>query len=434
MPAIYKDRYILSASSRWDGSNLFGTKTNQKGAPLWSVGLSWDITKENWINIDWIDYLKTRLTFGRAGNTNKLVSSLPTIVHLGQDNNTGLYSANIRSIGNPSLRWEQISTLNFGIDLRLWRGRISGNIDYYVKNAKDLIGAQILAPNTGIYTGSLAQNSNLTNYADLRTKGIDLQISSLNIEAPFHWRSTLLFNYVVNEVTKFAKQNLLSIGYYSLNPSPAVQGESRDMLYAIPWNGLSPDDGQQIIYIDGVASHDYAKYYNGLKKEDLVAVGASVPPFYGSLRNEVSYKGFGISALVSFKSGYFFRRESTDPTAILNSQLNYHMDYLDRWQKSGDELKSTVPSRTDIYNSYSAQIYNFSEPLVTKGDHIRLQDISISYTFPKKKSGIPNIRFYGYAKNLGIIWRSNRKGIDPDFFNNEFVAPKTYAIGLQVNF
>lgn len=431
----YRDRYILSGSMRWDGSNLFGVKANQKGTPLWSVGTSWEINKEDWFRSPAINYLRLRSTYGRAGNVNKNVSALPTIQYFGYaeyDQSTPI--ALIRSVGNPSLRWEQVNTLNIGLDFRLWN-RVSGNIDYYIKNAENLVGADILPPSTGVFVGSSAQSSNLVNYADLQTRGLDLQLVTQNLRGTFAWESSMLVNLVRNRITGYRANPLLSIFDYIGGKAP-VEGQSRDAVYGIPWFGLSHENGYPLVRNPEGYDQDYAGYLEKLTLDNLKMKGVSVPPFYGSLRNMFSYKGVALDVMISWKSGYVFRRPSSN--GIVYS-MNYHMDYLKRWQKPGDELLTNVPAVRDIddVTPSSGTIYDSSEILIEKGDHIRLQDISLSYTLPRSTAMgkvIKNVRFYAYARNLGVIWKSNRRGIDPDYVNSEFIAPRTFALGLQIDF
>ncbi|MGV6945464.1 SusC/RagA family TonB-linked outer membrane protein [Sphingobacterium kyonggiense] len=434
----YKNRYIFSGSIRWDGSNLFGVKTNQKGTPLWSTGASWKINDEDWFDLRSVDDLRLRITYGSAGNVNKNVSAYPVIVHQGIDSGTGLEYAYVRSIGNPSLRWEQVNTINFGIDSRLLGSRLSLVLDYYIKNASNLIGAEMLPPSSGINIGSSSERSNLVNYADLKTKGLDLQLTSINIQAPFRWTSTLLANYVRNKVTRYtANPNIGIYDYYNVSPVP-IPGKSRDVLMSIPWYGLSSENGYPIVILDGVASQDYTSYHDRLKLEDLVEIGVRVPQVYGSLRNVFSYRNFSLDALISWKSSYVFRRSSIS-TNDEYSLGGYHMDYFDRWKNPGDEKFTNVPAAgrigEDVPNS--SVIYKASEAVVSKGDHVRLQDINLSYNLSPQiaeRLSIRNMRIYAYARNLGILWKANRYGIDPDFVEAMSVAPRSYALGIQLGF
>lgn len=431
----YKTRYILSGSLRWDGSNLFGVKTNQKGTPLWSVGASWELTKESWFKLPAMDYLRLRATYGVAGNVNKNVSSLPTIEHAATNENTGLPQAIVRSIGNPSLRWEQVKTFNLGLDIRLLNNRISVSADYYVKNANDLIGASVLPPSTGIYPESFAENSNLVNYANLRTQGMDLQLSSRNIRGAFNWNSALLFNIVHNQVTRYAADNNIGLYNYLLSPSFPVVGKSKDILYALPKYSLDPADGTVLMFIDGQRTRNGVEYYNSLSPGDLIGTGITVPTTYGSLRNEIRWKNLSLSFLISWKMGHVFRRSTTVPDG--EYRLQYHMDYLKRWQNPGDEHWTEIPATFQNPSDNMYSMFEQYENFVTSGSHLRFQDLSFSYDFPASmlpKSVFKNVQFYAYARNLGIIWKANRYGLDPDYPNAEYVAPKSFAFGLRLDF
>ncbi|MGJ1366767.1 SusC/RagA family TonB-linked outer membrane protein [Sphingobacterium spiritivorum] len=431
----YKSRYVLSGSLRWDGSNLFGVKTNQKGTPLWSVGGSWELTKEPWFKFPAMDYLRLRTTYGIAGNVNKNVSSLPTIEYSATGENTGLPQAIVRSIGNPSLRWEQVKTFNLGLDTRLLDNRISLSADYYIKNANDLIGASVLPPSTGIYPESFAENSNLVNYADLKTKGMDIQLSSRNILGAFNWNSTLLFNIVHNEVTRYSADNNIGLYNYLLSLSFPVAGKSKDVLFALPRYSLDPADGTVLMFVDGQRTRNGVDYFNSLSPRDLIAAGVTVPTVYGSLRNEIRWKNMSLSFLISWKMGHVFRRSTTVPEG--EYRLQYHMDYLNRWQNPGDERWTDIPATSGNPSDNLYAMFEQYENFVTSGSHLRLQDLSFSYDLPASilpKSVFRHVQLYGYARNLGIIWKANRYGLDPDFPGADYVAPKSFAFGLRLDF
>src|SRR5690606_14040119 len=132
----FKDRYIVSGSIRWDGSNLFGVTTNQRGTALWPVGGSWEACNEKFFDVGWPPSLRLRLTYGSAGNIDKSQSHYPTIA-LTTNSQTGLTQAALTHPGNPALRWEKVSTFNVGLDLRALDNRIQGSIEYYNKFSKN---------------------------------------------------------------------------------------------------------------------------------------------------------------------------------------------------------------------------------------------------------------------------------------------------------
>lgn len=430
---VYKGKYILSGSMRWDASNLFGVKTNQKGVPLWSIGGSWDLSRSDFYTLgDWLPYLRLRNTYGVAGNINKAVTHFPTIRY--GTSPVGLAAATLASVGNPSLRWEQVSTLNVGVDWRLSGEWLSGGVEWYIKKGNDLIGDDYMDPTTGI-TGSYK-----VNYASIETKGWDLILNSRNLGGEVVWNTNILMSWVRNKVTGFnTPENIPTYNYFY--NSPPAKGISRDMVYAIPWNGLSPVTGLPIIYMDGHLSDEYNHYYNQyLNRSMLVEAGVSIPTHFGSLRNTVSWKGIEVGALLNWKMDYVFRRRSMGSYDEYNQQ--YHQDYFNRWKAPGDERITDVPAHVsleDMDNSkgVGAPVYEYSEALIVSGNHIRLQEINLSYGLPQillDRLPVQNIRFSAYARNLGIIWRANKLRIDPDYLNSPYPAPASYAFGIHVIF
>lgn len=428
----YRGRYTLSGSLRWDASNLFGVKTNQKGVPLWSIGGSWDISKESFYGLEGtVPYMRLRATYGSAGNVNKQVSVFPT-VRFTTHGITGLPVANVQSVGNPSLRWEQVNTLNFGLDVGSRDNRIQANVEYYMKYAEDLIGEDFMAPSTGI--NSVANLANRINYANLRTHGWDVQVNTRNLGGALEWQTDFQFSYVRNRVTHFNTGDAPTIGTYFSNPQPVV-GRSRDVVYAMPWHGLDHHTGMPLVEYNGSLGFEYAGYYQGLNPDDLLVAGVSIPPFYGAVRNTLGWKGFDVSANIMWKAGYVFRRSSMSPG--IEFQGIYHMDYFDRWQQPGDEQHTDVPAFSDSYDWQRSAVYEDSEALITNGNYIRLQDVNLGYTLARSRFArlpLQHVRLYAYARNLGILWRANNQGIDPDYANAEYVAPRTIAVGVQIDF
>lgn len=428
----YLNRYVLSASVRWDGSNLLGVKTNQRGTALWSVGGSWLIANEGFYNIDWMPYLRIRVTNGSAGNIDKSQSHYPTI-NVGINGITGLRQSTLRHPGNPSLRWEQVNTFNIGVDWRTYGDRIVGSIEYYNKHAKHLLGDNLMDPTIG------AGANFKTNYANLRTEGWDLQVESKNINAKFKWNTALLFSYTYNNVTHINIPPPNHLSELLLRTNRYKKGESADLIYVHPWNGLNPKTGYPLIILNDEPSNDYVEYYNGLSVSDLVVAGVRVPPFFGSLRNTFSWAGLELGVLVTYKLGHKFLRKSISPgQEYVTAAPVYHEDYFKRWSKPGDELLTDVPAWSESYGDYQRDyLYQYSEALVTSGSHIRLQDVNLSYNFSDVQLGgmsMRNLRIYAYARNLGILWKANTNQLDPDYQNMDYTEPKTIAVGLQLDF
>jgi len=438
---IYNDRYIVSGSMRWDGSNLLGVKQNQRGTILYSTGLAWVLSKESFFHAGrQVPYLKLRATYGSAGNIDRTQTQYPTIRDA-VDGNTKMPDATLVTAGNPSLRWERVNTLNFGADFRLFNSRIDGSIEYYRKYANDLLGTNMVDPTTGV-----PANFKL-NYGAMQTWGWDIQINSRNLQlGKFVWTSSLIFNTSGNKITRLSESIPLQDNQYVVNPAAYYEkNQSVDRIYALPWYGLDPADGSVLLHDEnGAITKKYQAYYSAMKKSTFIMAGSTVPGISSSLMNTFTWNGISISALLVGRFDYVFRRTSMLPGGEFSNILtpSYNMDYFKRWQQPGDEKTTNVPAGVPAKSVtsdllYSGTYYQYSEALIDKGDEIRLQDITLSYSLPQKllkKLPVKQLRVYGYARNLGIVWRANKDGLDPDYPNTLYPQPKSWSFGIQADF
>jgi len=426
----FKDRYTFTASARKDESNIFGVKTNQKGVPLWSAGISWDINKESFYDVKWIPYLRLRLTNGYQGNVDNTLSSLVTAIINPGAANPFLQPVSILSNPpNPELRWEKVNTTNLGIDFSL-TSRISGSIDFYLKKGTDLIGSSPVDPTTGVQTFK-------GNSASIAGKGIDVSVNSSNLKGRFTWNTVALFSFTKDKVKKY---ELLppSIGssFYGINP---IVGNPLYSVYSFKWAGLD-SEGDPQVYFNDRPTKDYGFIYGSRDLTSLKYSGSANPTMFGSIRNNFSWNQLDLSINITYKLGYVFRRPSVNYYNLFGGSPNMpDQDYQNRWQKKGDEYSTNVPSMKYPAVNLRDIIYQNSDILIENGDHIRIQDISLGYNLNNssiKKLPFKSIRFYMYINNIGILWRSNKYGIDPDYIpfgTAIFPNPTTYAVGVKVN-
>lgn len=420
-------RITVTASARRDESNLFGVRTNQKGVPLWSAGASWEISREKFYKSGFLPYLKLRLTNGYNGNVDRSTSAYTTARLEVAANSFGAPYATIDNPPNPSLRWEKIHILNGGVDFAFKNRRVSGSVDYYVKTGKDLIGNGPIAPQTGLsqFRG---------NVADLRTNGADVIINSRNIAGAFAWNTDFLFSYSKDIITSYKVKQASNQAYIQTNFVNPLEGKSYSAIFSYPWAGLDAAGDPQSL-LGGKISKDYSAISKSIAPEDMVYSGSAIPTIFGSLRNSLSWKGFDLSFNIIYKLGYYFRRSSLDYSSLFAGNFR-QADYNKRWMKPGDEAFTTVPSMIYPANSTRDAVYTYSEVLVEKGDHVRLQDIQVGYTLNKTNKKLPfeNLRIYGYANNIGIIWRANGYKIDPDAVDTNMPASRSISIGLRATF
>jgi len=424
-----KQRYTITASARLDRSNIFGVRTNQKGVPLYSGGLSWNITQEPFYQLPWLSVLKFRATFGYNGNVDRSLSAVTTAFYYsGGSTSTGLPYAVITNPPNPDLRWERVKVYNLGIDFSLKGGLLNGSVDIYQKNGIDLIGNTSMSTDSGIQTFR-------GNTANTKGKGLDLVFNSVLGRRDLKWSPSLILSLSTEKVTKYGVKTLPG-NYLVAGADGNYPYEGRPMaaLYSYQWAGLDPSSGEPRVYLKGLVTKDFSKVAQEATLVDLVYHGPARPTVFGAWRNTIEYKNFSLSINVSYRLGYYFRRLSVSNFDILGGGAG-HGDFAKRWQKPGDELTTDVPALTTVRNVNQDKLYTYSSALIEKGDHIRLQDLNIGYSL--RRSEVKNlpfsvIRFYVYGNNLGLLWAANRQGIDPDY--PTLKAIKTISAGVKVDF
>jgi len=429
----FKNRYTLSASGRLDKSNLFGVATNQKGVPLFSVGAGWEISQEKFYQWAAMPYLRLRATAGYNGNIDKTVSAYTTARSGYTDFESGLPYAQIVNPPNPQLRWEKIRMINVGVDFASINRRLSGSVEYFSKKGIDLIGSAQVPPSVGVSTFR-------GNNAGTKGSGFDLTLNSQNITGVFQWDTHLLVSHAKDHVTHYdIKATSLAYAQGGDNMSSgALPMEGRPLMavYAYRFEGLDPEKGNPVGFLNGAASQAYSSILSTTKPEDLVYYGPARPTLFGSVRNQFSYKGFSLSAMVNFRAGYYFRRNSI--RYGLNSGLaSQHGDYGMRWQKPGDETRTHVPSVPQTGLTARDNFYLFSQALVQKADHIRLKDVQLSYDFTRRQLGklpLRSLQLYVYGDNLGLIWKAAKTSLDPDYAYAGYPPPRTVSFGLRADF
>jgi TonB-linked SusC/RagA family outer membrane protein len=427
--------YTFSLSGRIDHSNLFGVSENQKAVPLYSAGISWDISNERFYHISWLPFIKTRVTYGYSGNINTSAAAVLTILQYSNASYTNLEYATVANPPNPDLRWEKDRMTNFGLDFGLKNNILSGSMEYYLKNGLNLFGSSPLAPSSGLTTffGNVGSTSG---------HGADLLFNSKNIDGRrFKWTTNLMLTHVVDKVTKYNVPStaayLLQYGSGNSGTIVPIVGANEFGMYSYKWAGLTHLTGDPQGFIGGKPSTDYSTILSNATIDSLQYDGPSRPTTFGSLRNTLTYDKFSLSFNLIYNLHYYFRRTSISDVASIGLGSAGNRDYLRRWQKPGDELHTNVPYIDyPPFDGNRESFYQYSSALVDKGDNIRVQDISLSYVIDKsiwKTIPFARIQVYGYINNVGMLWRANKDGLDPNAIIG-YPAPRTVAIGIKINY
>ena len=423
----FKGRYVLTGSLRRDAANVFGVKTNERWNLLWSAGLLWHLDKEAFMQrLNWLDELKLKTTYGHSGNTGGVASSLPVILYM-RPSDYYLYQqkyAVVRSLPNESLRWEDVAMLNLGLDLAFWKKRVQLSLDYYFKNASDLLTGDDLDPTTGY---SLITR----NVGQLKGRGFDLQLRTRNLQGRFRWETTLMLAGSTNKLTKYYGKESASSSYTTSIAGSFLPVINKPLypVYAHRFMGLDPETGDPQGWHNGELSTDYTKLL-GDSLGALSYKGTGIPIYHGSFQNTFSYKNFELWTNLTYKFGHYFRRETIRYQELFN-RWQGHVDFKKRWQEPGDELHTTVPAMSYPANSSRDDFYASSEANVDRGDLLRLQDLRLSYSFKiNSVKAIKRLSIYLNAHNLGILWKSTNSHVDPDYPG--LPPARAYAMGFKL--
>ncbi|MGJ1237753.1 SusC/RagA family TonB-linked outer membrane protein [Sphingobacterium multivorum] len=418
----YNNLYTLSASARRDESNLFGVKTNQKGVPLWSLGGLWHLSDEGFYGLEALPVLRLRASYGYNGNLDKSISAyLTTLAGTGM-NSFGNNYLKISNPPNPSLRWERVGVWNFGLDFETLKKRLTGSVEYYRKRSSDLIANSPLPPQAGVLTIK-------GNAADMVTTGWDITLNSRNLIGDFKWESTALLSLVKDRITNYKAKQSTNFDVVTGNYINPLEGHPLYALFSFPYVGLD-SEGNLIGRLDGMESQNYSAMMNSSDTDNLIYSGVATPTFFGSLINTFHYRDFDLSFNIVFKAGHKYRRESLKYSELLTNYMQ--PDYGKRWQQVGDELWTNVPSMTYPFDSNRESLYKYGATLIEDASTVRLKDIRLAFRRPINRLGIRELQLLVYANNIGLIWKANKQGQDPD--SPLMPIPRTYSVGLNANF
>jgi TonB-dependent starch-binding outer membrane protein SusC len=426
----YSGRYTLYASGRKDGSNVFGVNTNNKWKPLWSVGGSWDVSKENFFHVNWINSLRLRTSYGYSGNPSN-ANGLPIISYISSPAFlTNLIVANVVGAPNPNLKWEQVKVINWGLDFVVYKNRITASVDVFDKRSSDILWVNPPAPSTGV-------TSYQSNAANLKGKGFEVSLTSVNINRKLRWQTTVNLSHAKTTVTKvfFNQPSTSYYTGYSLNPA---SGKIAYGLASYRWAGLDPATGDPRGYLNKEASTNYQTLLAD-SLDNQIFNGSAIPLYFGNIANTFSYKNFSLFANITYRLKFYYRKPTISYSDLVNSWSG-NPDYALRWQNPGDEKNTTVPSFVYPIKEDRDMFYALSEVNVLRGDNVRLEDLRLLYSWQLKsfKSPVKSVQFSLTANRLNIIiWKKDKSDYDPDITGGAgYVTPisKAWTLGVNVNF
>ena len=440
----YKQRYNLTGTYRYEGTNRLGRSRSARWLPTWNISGSWNASEEPWFkntfkNVLTHALLRTSYSLtadpGPSTYTNSTVilKSYTPYRIFGTDKETGI---EISELENSELTYEKKHEFNIGVDLGFLNNRLNVVFDWYTRNNYDLIGPRTTNGTKGTIT-------EYANVASMKSHGEELSISSKNIMTKnFQWTTDFIFSHVNTRVTDLDSRSrimsMVSGGGFTM------VGYPYRALFSWDFKGLNEHGIPQVINQNGnltTSGVDFQSY----NLDHLVYEGPTDPTITGSFGNTFSYKGWHLSIFATYAFGNKVRLDPFFSTGYSDMSA-MPKEFRNRWTEAGDEKHTNIPAIADLrslqqdgylYRAYNA--YNYSTERIAKGDFIRMKEISLSYDFPVqmiRHLSLSSLSLKLQATNLFLIYSDKKlNGQDPEFYNAGGVAlpvPRQLTLTLRL--
>lgn len=445
----YKNKYLVSATLRRDGSYAFGD--NNKFANFFSGSLGWVVTEEDFFKVDFIDYLKIRGSYGVTGNENvspqyQRISTLLYFYGLGQ--NAGYtfgteptsIGATIASFRNDDLRWEEQTQYNIGFDVRFFNNKFSFSADYYRKDISGLL----FTPTLSLYLGTAALPT--ANIGTTQTSGVDMNLSYTDIIGKnLRLTTNLTFTTGKNLVTE-TNNGLILGGYYGIPSNPVTRfekGFAPGYFYGFKTDGLFQNQSDIAKHPSqpGAQPGDIRFVdVNGDGKidgDDRTNIGNPFPDFTMGWGLTMEYKGFDFTSFLYASVGNEVYRAYERNLAMTNK----FRSVLGRWTGEGTTNDANNPRYSFVDGNNNTRP---SDRYVEDGSFLKIKNLQVGYTFSPQvlqKLKLSRLRVYVQARNLFTF--TEYTGFDPEISGGIFDTgidrgtypqARSYAIGLDLKF
>ena len=435
----YADKYNVSLSLRTDGSSVFGD--DKKWGTFWSAGFSWRLKQEDFLkDVNWLDQLKLRLSYGTSGNKSGLGSN--TLAGGGRYAAQGLWTVDadykyygnsgsiLTQLANKNLSWESQKMLNIGVDFGFWN-KIYGSVDFFHKVSDGLLYSYPLSIENGL--------ANVTmNAAKTANSGLEFMLGANILNKPVRWNIELNASIIKDKIKDLYGDNDVPVTDYAKIWSV---GGSQYEFYMPTWAGVDSSNGSPLWYkTDANGNRTTTSTY---KEATYERQGCSTPTVYGGLHNTLSYKNFDLSIQINYSLGgkIYDGIYATIMHDGSTSGVNLDKDALKAWTTSG---QITDIPKYSINNSSSSS--SLSSRFLFNATNIKLKNITLSYTLPKDlgffSKAITGCRVYGSAENLLTWFADDWKGYeDTDIYGVQGYSKypscptgRSWTLGINVTF
>ncbi len=425
----YKDKYLVTATIRRDGSSKFGANTKYGNFP--GIAVAWNISNESFMKgISWIDLLKLRIGYGAVGNqgvaayqTQGLLRRTPYAW-----NNTAAFGYRPSTIGNPDLKWETSKQSNIGLDFSFLRGRVQGSLEYYQTNTTDLLLSDQLP-------GSIGFSSVTRNVGETRNRGVELSLTTINYDkGGFKWSTDFVFTKNQEAILSLYNGAVDDIGnrWFIGKPLSVIYDYKKLGI----WQTAEADQAKAFGSTVGQIKVQDFNNDGKINADDRQILGSDIPTWSGGITNRFAYRGFDLSFFIYARIGQMI-------VSGFHQDLNqlagrYQQMKVDYWTPNNPTNEFPQPKSNQEFPVNNGAISNFD------GSFVKVRNINFGYSFSPKivqRLGIESLRLFSSIQQP-YIWssyRSQYNGVDPEtqtakVERNVTPATKVMTIGLNVRF
>lgn len=454
----YKNWVTFNANTRLDGSNKFGSRSNEKLLPIWSVSTSYNI----WEHIGnpfskVVDQIALRLSYGYQGNMLDDQSSRMVINKKPMDPHYGELISGVGTYPNPDLRWEKTGSSNFGLDMSFFQGAVQLGSSIYYKVTTDAFLNKTISTVNGL-------TNYVVNSGTIRNWGYSIDLTASPVQnRNFRWTLSTSFSKVFNRMESTPSGDLYDYTEF-LAGTALIEGLPIGTFYSYKFMGLNPKDGGPLF---DDKENDMASLIGKSKYDVFTTVltpsGTREPTVQGSLNNTFRYKSVHASLNLTYSFGNKVRLFRLYNNGIaFNPEENIHKDLINRWRKPGDEKYTNIPglintnsAAADKYMAHWSRLtnedipqfamnawdmYNYANHRVVSGNYLKCSNFSISYDVPQDKIlryGISALSITASVSNVFTIASSKLKGQSPiqsGFSTIQLPERPTYTLGMNLTF
>lgn len=429
----YNSKYMFQATVRRDGSSVFGDGHQWGTFP--SVSVAWNLTEEEFMkNQNVFDNLKLRLGYGVSGNAMGF-GAYTAVATYGSTGSVmdGYVTLNATKLANPDLKWESTGMFNAGVDFGMLQGRLSGSVEFYNKKTKDLIWDYPVSSYAYPF-GSIS-----ANVGEITNVGFEISLNATPVQTKnFTWNTTLNLSHNKNTVDKLSNDKYKTSTFSQGDPMVAgvsangwtqrvMEGEALGTFYTYEWAGVD-SEGVSVYY----TRNDKGERDGGTTRDpqykDRTITGCAQPKLNLGWNNTISYKNWNASAFLTGVFGHDvyngLRAHYTAPDFFAGGK-NVMKEFIN--ERSAKDTGSNIPS----------------DRFIEKGDYVRLQSLSVGYTFKNLNGWMQSVQLYATMNNVftitgykGLDPEVNLGGIDPgvDYRWKVYPHTRTTMIGAKINF